>query len=49
MVIKPVTGLKKSGSPYSGSQHDGSVLLKNTLLLLFIAGDSKPMDIETSL
>lgn len=35
--------------PYSGSQHDRSVLFKNTLLLFLIACDSKPMDLKTSL
>lgn len=36
-------------SAHSGSQHDRSVLLKHSLLLLLKAGDSEPMDLEASL
>lgn len=37
------------GSSHSGSQHDGSVLLKPTLLLLLVTRDSEAVDLQTSL
>lgn len=34
---------------YPGSQHDGSVLLENSLLLLLESRDSEPVDVQPSL